>query len=97
MPKLCWLALGLGLTLVGIGSDFDGITGVPLGLEGVDTYSALLAELLRRGWTDEEIGKLAGRNVLRVLRQAEQVAQRLQKERPASDALIEELDGKMSK
>jgi membrane dipeptidase len=83
-----------GVDHVGIGSDFDGITSVPLGLEGVDTYPALLAELLRRGWTDEEIGKLAGRNVLRVLRQAEQVAQRLQKERPASDALIEELDGK---
>jgi membrane dipeptidase len=83
-----------GIDHVGLGSDFDGITSVPLGLEGVDTYPALLAELLRRGWTDEEIGKLAGRNVLRVLRQTEQVAQRLQKERPASDALIEELDAK---
>lgn len=82
-----------GIDHVGLGSDFDGITSVPLGLEGVDTFPALLAELMHRGWTDEEIGKLAGRNVLRVLRQAEQVAQRLQKERPASDALIEELDG----
>jgi membrane dipeptidase len=81
-----------GIDHVGIGSDFDGITSVPVGLEGVDTYPALLAELLHRGWTDEEIGKLAGYNVLRVLRQAEQVAQRLQKERSASDALIEELD-----
>ncbi|MFY9821480.1 MAG: dipeptidase [Thermoanaerobaculia bacterium] len=86
-----------GIDHVGIGSDFDGITSVPIGLESVDTYPALLAELLRRGWTDEELGKLAGRNVLRVLRQAEQVAQRLQKERPASDALIEELDGKAVK
>ncbi|MBW8876257.1 MAG: dipeptidase [Acidobacteria bacterium] len=83
-----------GIDHVGIGSDFDGITSVPLGLEGVDTYPALLAELLRRGWTDEDVAKLAGRNVLRALGQAEQVAQRLQKERPASDALIEELDGK---
>jgi membrane dipeptidase len=86
-----------GIDHVGIGSDFDGITSVPLGLEGVDTYPALLAELLYRGWTDEEIGKLAGYNVLRVLRQAEQVAQRLQKDRPASEVLIEELDGKAAK
>ena len=57
-------------------------------------YPALLAELLRRGWTDEEIGKLAGLNVLRAFRDAEGVAARLQKERPASDVLIEELDGK---
>ncbi|HEX4964416.1 MAG TPA: dipeptidase [Thermoanaerobaculia bacterium] len=82
-----------GIDHVGIGSDFDGITSVPLGLEGVDTYPVLFAELLRRGWTDEDVMKLAGKNLLRVLRQTEQVAQRLQKERPASDALIEELDG----
>ncbi len=82
-----------GLDHVGIGSDFDGITSVPLGLEGVDDYPALLAELLRRGWTDEEVKKLAGLNALRVFREAERVAQGLKKERPASDALIEELDG----
>ena len=82
-----------GVDHVGIGSDFDGITSVPVGLEGVDDYPALLAELLRRGWTDEEVKKLAGHNVLRVFREAEKVAQRLRKERPASDALIEELDG----
>jgi membrane dipeptidase len=82
-----------GVDHVGLGSDFDGITSTPAGLEGVDTYPVLLAELLRRGWTDEEIGKLAGLNVLRVFRDAEKVADRLRKERPASDALIEELDG----
>jgi membrane dipeptidase len=83
-----------GIDHVGIGSDFDGVTSLPLGLDhGVSDYPVLLAELLRRGWTDEEIGKLAGWNVLRALREAEQVARRLQKERPASDALIEELDG----
>ena len=82
-----------GIDHVGIGSDFDGIESVPLGLTGVQDYPALLAELLRRGWTDEEVGKLAGWNVLRVLRAAEGVAARLQKERPASDATIEELDG----
>jgi membrane dipeptidase len=82
-----------GIDHVGIGSDFDGITSVPLGLENVGEFPALLAELLRRGWKDEEIKKLAGLNVLRVFREAEQVSARLKKERPASDALIEELDG----
>ena len=83
-----------GIDHVGIGSDFDGIVRVPVGLEGVDDYPALLAELMRRGWTDEDIKKLAGLNALRVLREAERVSQRLKKERPASDALIEDLDGK---
>ena len=82
-----------GIDHVGIGSDFDGITSVPLGLENVGDYPALFAELLRRGWSDEEIKKLAGLNALRVLREAERVAQRLKMERPASDASIEELDG----
>ena len=82
-----------GVDHVGIGSDFDGITATPAGLEGVDAYPVLLAELLRRGWTDEEVKKLAGLNVLRAFRDAEKVAQRLRRERPASDALIEELDG----
>jgi membrane dipeptidase len=82
-----------GVDHVGIGSDFDGITAVPLGLEGVGDFPVLLAELLRRGWSDPEIQKLAGLNLLRVLREAEKTAARLQKERPASDALIGELDG----
>src|SRR5262245_12141498 len=82
-----------GIDHVGIGSDFDGITSVPLGLENVGDYPALFAELLRRGWSDEEIKKLAGLNALRVFRETERVSARLKKERPASDALIEELDG----
>ncbi|HEX7180409.1 MAG TPA: dipeptidase [Thermoanaerobaculia bacterium] len=81
-----------GIDHVGIGSDFDGITSTPEGLDGVEDFPALLAELMRRGWKDEEIKKLAGLNLLRVLRESEKVAQRLQKERPASDALIGELD-----
>ncbi|HKV10485.1 MAG TPA: dipeptidase [Thermoanaerobaculia bacterium] len=82
-----------GIDHVGIGSDFDGITSTPVGLDGVEDYPALLAELLRRGWTDEDVKKLAGGNVLRVFRETEKVAQRLRKERGPSDALIEELDG----
>ena len=82
-----------GVDHVGIGSDFDGITAVPLGLEGVGDFPVLLAELLRRGWSEADLRKLAGENLLRVLRDAEKNAIRLRKERPASSALIEELDG----
>ncbi|MBU3079514.1 dipeptidase [Sphingomonas quercus] len=64
-----------GYDHVGIGSDFDG-TGndLPEGLEDVSTYPALLAELMRRGWSDANIAKLAGGNVLRVMAAAEKVA-----------------------
>ena len=78
---------------VGIGSDFDGIEETVVGLEDVSTYPAIFAELARRGWTDADLKKLAGANVLRVLTQAEQVAKRLQRERPPSIATIEQLDG----
>ncbi len=81
-----------GADHVGIGSDFDGITAVPLGLEGVDDFPMLLAELLRRGWSEADVRKLAGENLLRVLRANEKTAARLRKERAASSALIEELD-----
>ena len=63
-----------GVDSVGIGSDFDGIPYTPVGLEGVETYPALLAELMRRGWSDEDLAKLAGGNLLRALRAAENVA-----------------------
>jgi membrane dipeptidase len=63
-----------GVDYVGLGSDFDGISSVPVGLEDVSKFPDLLAELLRRGWTEADIKKLAGLNVLRVLREAERVA-----------------------
>ncbi|HVT58846.1 MAG TPA: dipeptidase [Thermoanaerobaculia bacterium] len=81
-----------GIDHVGLGSDFDGITSTPEGLSSVADYPVLIAELLRRGYTDEEVKKVAGGNLLRVLREAEQVAAKLRRERPASDARIEELD-----
>lgn len=62
---------------VGLGGDFDGVPDLPAGLEDVSTYPALLAELARRGWSDENLKKLAGRNFLRVLRANEKVAQQL--------------------
>ena len=82
-----------GVDHVGIGGDFDGITTVVVGLEDVSKYPALFAELAHRGWSDEDLAKLAGENVLRVLERAEQVAARLQKSRPPSTRTISELDG----
>ena len=81
-----------GVDHVGIGSDFDGITDTVVGLEDVSKYPDLFAELARRGWTEADLRKLAGENLLRVMAQAEAVAARLQRERPASTATIEELD-----
>jgi membrane dipeptidase len=63
-----------GVDHVGIGSDFDGITEVPVGLEDVSKFPDLIAELLRRGWSEQDVRKVAGLNVLRVLRATEQVA-----------------------
>ena len=77
-----------GVDHVGLGSDFDGIGDAPVGLAGVDRYPALLEELMRRGWTDADVAKLAGDNVLRVMAAAEKVAERLRAERPASNALL---------
>jgi membrane dipeptidase len=77
-----------GIDHVGIGSDFDGITDTPVGLEDVSTYPALFAELSRRGWSEEEMRKLAGENLLRAWQEAEAVARRLQRERPPSMATI---------
>jgi len=81
-----------GVDHVGIGSDFDGIEETVVGLEDVSKYPAIFAELARRGWSDTDLKKLAGGNVLRVLSDAEKVAKRLQRERPPSTATIEQLD-----
>ena len=67
-----------GVDHVGLGSDFDGIPDTPTGLDGVDKFPSVLAELARRGWSDEDLGKVAGGNILRALAQAEVVAKRLQ-------------------
>jgi membrane dipeptidase len=83
-----------GIDHVGLGGDFDGISIVVQGLEDVSTYPALFAELSRRGWSETDLRKLAGENVLRVWRAAGRVALRLQNERPASTATIEQLDGR---
>jgi membrane dipeptidase len=77
---------------VGIGSDFDGFDHPPVGLEDVSRFPYLFAELIRRGWSDDDLRKLAGRNLLRVLRQAEATASRLRREREPSTRTIEQLD-----
>src|SRR6266550_5964909 len=69
-----------GVDHVGIGSDFDGITEVVQGLEDVSTFPALFAELARRGWSDTDLRKLAGENLLRVFGQAEAVSKRIQRQ-----------------
>jgi membrane dipeptidase len=66
-----------GIDRVGLGSDFDGIPDAPVGLEGADRYPALLEELMRRGWSDADIAKLAGENLLRAMAAAEQVSLKL--------------------
>jgi membrane dipeptidase len=71
-----------GIDHVGLGSDFDGITRWPEGLDDVSSFPRLTDELLRRGYSEEDIHKILGRNVLRAFREAEQVAQRLQATTP---------------
>jgi membrane dipeptidase len=68
---------------VGIGADLDGIPYTPTGLEGTETYPRLFAELIRRGWSDANLAKLAGGNVLRALRGAERTAAAMTAEPPA--------------
>ncbi|HSE28829.1 MAG TPA: dipeptidase [Gemmatimonadales bacterium] len=83
-----------GADHVGIGSDFDGIEIGPVGLEDVSTFPNLFAELVRRGWSDEDLRKLAGQNLLRAMRQAEAVSARLSAARQPSTATIQQLDGR---
>jgi membrane dipeptidase len=66
-----------GIDHVGIGSDFDGVPRLPVGLEDVSTYPRITQELLSRGHKREAIHKILGGNVMRVLREAEQVAESL--------------------
>lgn len=81
-----------GVDHVGYGSDFDGIDCAPRGLEDVSKFPALTAELLRRGWKDADVEKVIGLNLLRVMRQAERVARRLQRERRPATATMAQLD-----
>jgi len=70
-----------GVDAVGLGSDFDGITEVPMGLEDVSKFPDLIAELLKRGWSEQDVRKVAGLNALRVMRAAERVAADMRKDK----------------
>lgn len=80
-----------GVNHVGIGSDFWGDPEMPVGLEDSSRFPYLFAELIRRGWSDADLVKLAGGNILRVLKGAEVSAARIQRQRPASTATFEQL------
>ncbi|WP_083707174.1 dipeptidase [Intrasporangium flavum] len=86
-----------GLDHVGIGGDYDGTDTFPVGLEDVSGYPRLVAELLERRWSDDEVSRLVRGNVLRVLRDAEAVARDLQATRSPAIATIEQLDGDASR
>jgi membrane dipeptidase len=81
-----------GVDHIGIGGDFDGTAFTPRGLEDVAGYPNLVADLLRRGWSRDDLSKLTWRNAVRVLRDAESVARDMH-EVPASIATIGQLDG----
>ncbi|MBZ6377404.1 membrane dipeptidase [Pacificimonas flava] len=80
----------IGVDHIGIGGDFDGISTYPEGLEDVSTYPALFAELLRRGYSEEDLAKISSGNILRALEAAETVSTRLKRERAPSELLFVE-------
>ena len=79
-----------GIDHVGIGGDFDGTVSLPVGLEDVSGYHLLTAELIRREYQDEEIRKILGENVLRVMREVESASEGI--ERGPSEVLLEKGD-----
>ncbi|MGW1197128.1 dipeptidase [Streptomyces sp. NPDC002536] len=82
-----------GIDHIGIGGDFDGTAFTPDGLSDVSGYPNLIAELLRRGWSEGDLAKLTWHNAVRVLRASEAVASDLSARRGPSIATIEQLDG----
>ena len=82
-----------GIDHVGIGSDFDGMPKGPEGLDDVSGYPLLLAELLDRGYSRDDVAKVAGLNVLRVMADVERVAAELQRTEAPNESLLVDLDG----
>ncbi|KAK3594948.1 hypothetical protein CHS0354_009335 [Potamilus streckersoni] len=77
----------IGVEYVGIGADYDGVPTFPVGLEDVSKYPVLFAELINRGWTDEELRMLAGKNLIRVFTKVEQVRDNLRYDAPNEDLI----------
>ena len=69
------IARTVGIDHVGLGSDFDGVSVLPQGLEDVSCYPHLTQEMLNRNYSESDIHKVLGNNLLRVLRHADQAAQ----------------------
>jgi membrane dipeptidase len=82
-----------GIDHVGLGSDFDGVQSLPEGLQDVSGYPLLLVELMRRGYSRDDVAKVAGLNMLRVMEQAERVAEGLRTTERPSEILIEDVMG----
>ncbi|CAI9715554.1 dipeptidase 1 [Octopus vulgaris] len=72
-----------GVETVGIGGDYDGVERLPVGLEDVSKYPDLFAELVKRGWSNDDLAKLAGENLLRVFKAAEEVRDNMKDEAPS--------------
>ncbi|MFI1919924.1 dipeptidase [Nocardia sp. NPDC020380] len=87
----------VGIDHIGLGGDFDGADYLPRDLSDVSGYPNLIAELLSRGWSESDTGKLAWHNAVRVLRDAEAVARNLQLTRRPSIAAIDQLDGSVQR
>jgi membrane dipeptidase len=82
-----------GIDAIGIGGDYDGVPSMGEHLPDVSTYPLVFEELRARGFGDDELRKVAGRNILALMRKAETVAERLVTQRSPSTATIQQLDG----
>ncbi|KAM8876613.1 dipeptidase 1-like [Synchiropus picturatus] len=76
-----------GADIIGFGGDYDGVPRVPEGLEDVSKVPKLVAELLRRNWTDVEVEAALGNNLLRVMKKVEDVRDALQTMSPGEDPI----------
>jgi membrane dipeptidase len=76
-----------GIDHVGLGGDFDGVDDLPDGVSGVDAYPAILAALMKAGWSEADIRKISGENLLRVMRAVEAVAASKANEKPGMATL----------
>lgn len=94
VDHIVYIGEKIGYDYVGLGSDFDGIPSTPRGLEDVSKFPDLIAELLKRGVSDEDAGKIAGDNVLRVWKSVDEIAEKMQKdgELPLEDELEDLLE-----
>ena len=75
----------IGVDHIGIGGDYNGVSEMPDGLENVSKYPNLFSVLLEQNWTEEDLGKLASGNIIRVWKKVEEVRDMLQKESPKQD------------